>query len=324
MPALKSNYRSPFLLSNGLLQTIIPGSLVKTMRSPYQRERILLSDGDFLDLDWYTSGRSKLIISTHGLEGSSLSGYNLQLLEACKESEFDFLAWNCRSCSGEMNRTSKLYHHADIEDIRLVVRHVIENYNYEKLFLTGYSMGGCISIKYLSEDSDARTFISACVAASTPCDIALATEAMDYLSNRIFRTHFLHNLKSKLRIKMHDFPDEANIRSLDNVNNWSEFDKNVIAPFNGYKSSADFHLDASANTYLHKLKTPTLLINALNDPILQKGALPSESSSSNPNLYIELPKSGGHAYFPTNWKLRSYLPKRMLIFFREQAQLSGN
>ena len=320
MPAIDSEYRAPVFIPGGFLQTVIPGSFLK-LKVPFERVRIDLSDGDFLDLDWLKLGRKKLIIGTHGLEGSSRSGYMLQLARQCIHSDFDLLAWNCRSCSGEMNRCKKLYHHADIEDIDQVFRYVLEMEAYEEFFLIGYSMGGCISIKYLAESALARKYISACAAISTPCDIGVATRALDDWQNRIFRTHFLFKLKSKLQDKIRRFPDEVPFDNLNDIRNWAEFDKKVIAPFNGYETPSDFYQDASANSYLDKLDTPTLLINAQNDPILQSGAIPVQSAFENPMISIELPLLGGHVYFPVNLQMRSYIPGRVLKFFRNTSEI---
>jgi len=41
----------------------------------YERERLELADGDFLDLDWVDTRSRRLVIITHGLEGDSARHY---------------------------------------------------------------------------------------------------------------------------------------------------------------------------------------------------------------------------------------------------------
>jgi predicted alpha/beta-fold hydrolase len=71
MPVLKSAYKSPFWLRHPHLATIVPSMYRKVEGVQYERERIDTPDGDFLDLDWLKHGSRKLVILSHGLEGSS-------------------------------------------------------------------------------------------------------------------------------------------------------------------------------------------------------------------------------------------------------------
>ena len=72
MPLIEpSSYtRPPFYQFNGHLQTLLP-ALLRRVEAPYERERLTLPDGDFLDLDWIDRGSRRLVILTHGLEGNS-------------------------------------------------------------------------------------------------------------------------------------------------------------------------------------------------------------------------------------------------------------
>ena len=115
----------------------------------YERERLELKDGDFVDLDWFRNNTDKLIILTHGLEGSSERHYVKETAKLFYENGWEALAWNCRSCSGEMNRKLRMYNHGDIEDISEVISYANAKKNYKSIVLAGYSMGGNISMKYL-------------------------------------------------------------------------------------------------------------------------------------------------------------------------------
>ena len=73
MPLIKkSTYtKPPFYLFNGHMETIIPSVWRTIEEVTYERERLELEDGDFLDLDWAKSGNNRLVVLTHGLEGNS-------------------------------------------------------------------------------------------------------------------------------------------------------------------------------------------------------------------------------------------------------------
>lgn len=53
MPLIQSAYPGPPAYQyNGHLQTIIPSLTRSIVGVVYERERLTLSDGDFVDLDW--------------------------------------------------------------------------------------------------------------------------------------------------------------------------------------------------------------------------------------------------------------------------------
>jgi uncharacterized protein len=68
------DFSSPWYLFNGHFQTVFP-SLFRKVPVSYERERLELPDGDFVDIDWNRKGNTKLVIVTHGLEGDSTRHY---------------------------------------------------------------------------------------------------------------------------------------------------------------------------------------------------------------------------------------------------------
>ena len=76
MPVIKnSTYRRSPLLFNGHIETIYPALFRKIKGIRYERERLILSDGDFVDLDWLDNGSRSLVVLSHGLEGDSSRQY---------------------------------------------------------------------------------------------------------------------------------------------------------------------------------------------------------------------------------------------------------
>jgi len=202
MPLItKSTYPgSPWYQYNGHLQTIIPTTFRRVKDIYYERERLELPDGDFLDLDWIDSGSRDLVILSHGLEGSSDRTYVKGMARFFHKQHWDVLAWNCRSCSGELNRNFKLYYHGDTEDISQVIDHVLAQKNYKRIVLIGFSMGGNITLKYVGTRGKALPEpISHAIAFSTPCDLKACTEVVESNKNRFYHNYFLNNLKAKIR-----------------------------------------------------------------------------------------------------------------------------
>src|SRR4051812_20212063 len=117
MPILQSSFHPPRFLGNGHVQTILPAVLPRRVRVAFEHERLELSDGDFLDLDWARQGRNRIGIVSHGLEGTSAANYIRGMAGALKEAGWDALAWNFRGCGREPNRLLRFYHSGETGDL---------------------------------------------------------------------------------------------------------------------------------------------------------------------------------------------------------------
>ncbi|MDX1913712.1 MAG: alpha/beta fold hydrolase [Saprospiraceae bacterium] len=290
---------APWWQPGGHLQTLLPGLFRRVKGVDYQRERIETPDGDFLDLDWLKrAGSRNLVIITHGLEGSSQAQYCRGTAKRFVQEGWDALAWNCRSCSGEMNRSFRLYHHGDTDDIAAVVGHALQSGNYEALALIGYSMGGNITLKYVGTQGESLPpEVKAAVAFSAPCDIRAGADVLDRWDNLVYKKRFLHLLKQKILQKNKLFPGRLDISRLKKVRRWRDFDEHFSAPICGFASAADFHDQASAKNFVAGTRIPTLLVSAKNDPILTPDCFPVELAQEHPFLFLELTEGGGHCGF---------------------------
>ena len=118
-----SSYQAPSYLINGHFETIVPSLFRKIKELTYEREKIHTPDDDFLNLDWSKVGSDKLLIISHGLEGDSYRHYAMGLAKLFNQHHVDVLAWNNRSCGGEMNLQPILYHHGASYDLDTVIEH---------------------------------------------------------------------------------------------------------------------------------------------------------------------------------------------------------
>jgi len=285
---------------NGHLQTLGPGIFRQVRGVEYKRERISTPDDDFLDLDWIQRGNRRLVIVTHGLEGNSERSYVLGTAKLFAQNGWDVLAWNCRSCSGEMNRAFRMYHHGDTVDISEVVQHAIASGQYDTVVLVGYSMGANITMKYLGVIGEQTPQqVRAAAVFSAPCDLESGALVLDRWDNLVYKKRFLRALTKKLQQKGALYPDRLDLSKLNQVRRWRDFDEHFSAPICGYRDAADFYKNSSAKNFIAGIRVPTLLVNALNDPILTPACMPTELASDHPFFYLELPEQGGHCGFQT-------------------------
>ncbi|MDQ3291215.1 MAG: alpha/beta fold hydrolase [Bacteroidota bacterium] len=318
MPIVKSFYKPPFYFFNGHIQTIIPGLLREVPGVTYQRERITTPDGDFLDLDWSKSKTptNKLVILSHGLEGDASRPYIKGMVKAMNQVGLDTLAWNFRSCSGEPNKLLRSYHMGATDDLDLVVQYALLPNHYQELYLIGFSMGGNITLNYLGQNPERLPEqITKAAVFSVPCHIDTASRKMAQFENRVYMHRFLKSLRKKLAAKESLMPATMTLDNYHRLRTFPEFDDRYTAPIHGFKDSYEYYTKCSSKQYLTSIRIPTLLINAQNDPFLSPECFPVAEAKTNSNLYLEMPKHGGHVGFAENYYRNQYYSERRAVEF---------
>jgi predicted alpha/beta-fold hydrolase len=313
-------------MANGHMETIIPSMFFKGPDLSYNRERLELSDGDFLDLDWLINPvNQNLMVISHGLEGSSDRYYVRRMADFFHQLGWDVLAWNCRSCSGEMNRLVRFYHHGETNDLAQVIDHGVMQKTYTNVVLTGSSMGGSMSIKYLGEQRKRPTSIKAAVTFSVPCNLRDSAEQLQLKSNRFYEKRFVKKLINKVKLKAPYHP-EIELEGIDKIIDFDAFHERFTIPVYGFESMDEFYQKATCDQYLSDVEVPVLIINADNDPMLGVKCYPKELAKKSDQIYLEIPRVGGHVGFTIPGTKDSYMEPRTFEFLnslglnpREQA-----
>lgn len=319
MPILDSTYKPPFFFKNGFVATVYSG-LFRKVALQQVRERITLSDGDFLDLDWSFSKEkaTELIILLHGLEGHAQRPYVTAAAKLFNGNGVDAVCVNFRGCSGEDNLLYRSYHSGATDDLEAVVTHAISNKNYSKIYLKGISLGGNLILKYLGERNNLPQEIKAAIAVSVPCYLYGSAKELHAFKNTLFHDRFKRHLVNRLKIKQKKFTNELSAEAIASIKTLYDFDNVYTAKAHGFKNAEAYYEACSSLQFLPKIKTPTLIINALNDSFLSPECYPVKEAKNNPNLYLEMPKHGGHMGFIAKHNCY-YNEKRALEFIKEHA-----
>lgn len=299
MPIIDSNYKPPFVFRRGHFSTLYAG-LIRNVDGPEQkRERISLSDGDFIDLDWsFSESKSKrLILILHGLEGDGQRHYMLGIAKLFNANNCDAVCMNFRGCSGEENKSFRSYNSGVTEDLEEVIAYILQHKNYQDIYLNGFSLGGNVLLKYLGERGTLPKQIKAAVAVSVPVSLKDSLYQILSFKNFLYAHKFKLNLIDKLKRKQLQFPDLISDEDLKNIKNLKEFDDYYTSKAHGYIDAYDYYEKCSSLQFLPHIQIPTLLINALNDSFLSPECFPIAEAENNPNFFLEMPKYGGHVGF---------------------------
>jgi predicted alpha/beta-fold hydrolase len=318
MPIIQSTYKAPYFFRKGFIGTVYSGLIRRVNDLTQKRERIHLPDGDFLDLDWsYAQEKTqKLIILLHGLEGNAQRPYMTGTAKLFNTNNVDAVCVNFRGCSGEANLKYYSYHSGATNDLHEVIQHAIYKKHYSEIYIKGISLGANMVLKYLGERNDVPNQIKAVIAVSAPCYLQGSAKELHAFKNVLFHDRFLKHLKNNLNRKQKQFTDILSIEEVKSIKTLSDFDEVYTAKAHGFKDASDYYEQSSSLQFLHNIKTPTLILNALNDSFLSPECYPIKEAKNNPNLYLEMPSHGGHVGFVQRGNIY-YNEKRAFEFISE-------
>jgi len=315
MPIVTSTYKAPFIFRNGFVSTVYSG-LVRRVNLDQERERITLSDSDFLDLDWsYAEEKSsKVIVLLHGLEGNAQRPYMTGPAKLFNENGIDAVCVNFRGCSGEQNLKYRSYHSGSTEDLEDIIKHLINAKQYEEIYFHGISLGANMILKYVGERDDLPVQVKGVVAVSVPCDLNGSCVELHTFKNKAYHDRFKKHLLDRLKTKQSQFSDYLSVTKINSIKTLRDFDDVYTSKAHGFIDAFDYYKQCSSLQFLSNIKIPTLIINSLNDSFLSPECYPIREAKANNSLHLEMPNHGGHVGFI---KLRDYYynEKRALNFF---------
>lgn len=315
MPILpEDNYKPPRWLINGHFDTIFPAFFrkVEPRLAPIQHQ-ILTEDHDFFELDYYDQQSSSTVVISHGLEGNSRRPYVVGMVNAFLDIGWNACAWNYRGCNGKVNHTIKSYHSGFTEDLREVMQYIIKK-GVRTVVLVGFSLGGNLTLRYLSERV-VSPCISAAVVFSVPLHLHDSCVQISRASNFVYSHRFLRSLKRKVLDKAKIFSDIP-VENLKSIGNLKMFDDKYTAPMHGFKDAMDYYESCSSIYVLDQIRIPTLIINAQNDPFLPKSCYPFSEVKNLSHVFLETPKRGGHVGFYSNKTDTIWSEKRAVEFVK--------
>ena len=309
----------------------LPGPHLQTLWNPLcrapaqlqrERERLWLEDGDFLDLDWHGrhDPKAPLVLVLHGLTGSSNSLYVLGVQQALAARGWASVALNWRGCSGEPNLLPRGYHSGASEDLAETVRHLRAQRPMAPLYAVGYSLGGNVLLKYLGETGSDSQLLGA-VAVSVPFRLDQCADRLGLGFSRIYQAHFMNQMVAYVKTKQRLFAHQGmadrlaaleRLGPLDGMRTFWDFDGRITAPLHGFSDAEDYYTRSSSRYFLDRIHTPTLIIQAADDPFVFRHSLP-ETEELPPCIQFELHAHGGHVGFVDGSPLRPgyYLERRI-------------
>ena len=289
----------------------------------FHLEQIPTADEDEITLATAPSPTTgPILLVLHGLEGGVRSHYVGGIWAVARQKGWQPKMLLFRTCDGRMNKARRTYHSGETTDLDFIVRRLIRTDPARPIGLAGISLGGNVMLKWLGEQGDsAPEQIRAAIAISTPYDLARSSKAIDSGFSRLYQWNFLRSLRRKAREKMSQHPGICDEEALDSLRTMWEFDDQFTAPLHGFRDAADYYARSSSIAFLGRIRRPTLLLSAQDDPFHSPEVLRDVETiaATNPFVTTEFHERGGHVGFVGGapWRPTYYVESRVASFLED-------
>lgn len=328
---MPSSFSPAWFLPGPHLQTIW-GRLARPRRLVgFRRESLTTPDGDELILDHVDAALAPPLhfVLLHGLEGSSYSVYMQGVLAAIARHGYSATAMNFRSCARDPhnisrmlpNRRPRFYHSGETADFDFVVRTLAARMPGRRIAAFGASLGGNMLLKWLGEHPG-QPLVAAAATLSVPYDLAAGARHLEEtLAGRLYVAQFLATLKRKVaRPDIAPLLDGARAQR---AKTFWEFDDVATAPLHGFADANDYYTRASSIRFVGRITTPTLALNAEDDPFLPPSVLPLVRERASSAVDFRTTAAGGHVGFVGGgapWRCEYWAEELVVRWLIEKAE----
>lgn len=318
-------FRPHPLVRGGDLQTI--AAAYWPMRSyPYAAVRHLveLPDGDQIVLHddkpatWKSGDRVALLM--HGLAGSHLSGYMIRIAAKLTARGVRAFRLDLRGCGAGFGLARWPYHSGRTEDAAAVIEFLARLCPGSPVSLVGFSLSGNIALKLCGDLGESGCGnLRDCLAICPPIDLQSCSTRLADRRNRLYDRHFVRLLLSQLRAKHARIVDAPGFDYAHRPATLFEFDDTFTAPVCGFGTAAKYYQTASAAPGLTRIRIPTRIIAAADDPLIPSRVFRETAVSS--SVDVRIAEGGGHLGFLA---ARSADPDRRWIDWRVLEWIEAN
>jgi hypothetical protein len=325
-PLVNADFQAPPGWSSGHLQTMrsrllrlqIPDALL----GDEHRYPIDLDDGsgDRLWVSVHTQRptpqrpqqRPRLVVLVHGLGGSADAYYARATTAGLLAAGYATARLDLRGAGRFGVDSRHLYHAGRTEDLRAALARLAEDpaasdptsdaastaKGEPSLALVGFSLGGNLTLKLLGEPMPGLP-VRAGVAVSAPLDLAAGADHLHHVLLGAYEQSMLTGLRREVLRDGRELTADQRA-AIAQARRIEEFDDAYTARVNGWRDAAEYYAVNSAAQYLPRIQVPTLVVHALDDPVVPSGPYRSVDWSA---LEAEGPvrrritRHGGHVGF---------------------------
>lgn len=242
--------------------------------------------------------RGPAIVVLHGLEGSSAAHYMLGIAEKAYAAGFSVVLLNQRNCGDTEHLSPGLYHSGLTEDAAFVIDQLVTRDAIDRIVVAGYSLGGNLALKLAGDyGSEAPAALRAVCAVSPIVEISRCVHALERPLNLVYQWNFVKGLRARMRRKAAHYPGVFPVERLPEIRTVRQFDEVFTAPHFGFAGAEDYYHRASAMRVVDRIRVPTLVVTAADDPFVPAGMFDEPALRRNSCITTMVTRRGGHCGF---------------------------
>jgi uncharacterized protein len=153
-------------------------------------------------------------------------------------------------------------------------------------------------------------------------DLERCVVALEAAENRLYEWNFVRNLKARIRRKARLFPGLYPLNGLGRIRTVRAFDEAFTAPHHGFRDAHDYYHRASALRVIDRIRMPTLIITADDDPFVPTEPFRDPTVTGNRALTVVITAGGGHCGFVSESRSQDddgYWAERAVVEFVKAA-----
>jgi predicted alpha/beta-fold hydrolase len=257
------------------------------------------------------------VVLVHGLEGSGDAGYIVSMAHAALDAGFIAHRFHMRTCGGTAHLCKTLYHGGLTHDLRVFLEQLAAEGRGLPIFLTGFSLGGNVSLKLAGELGETTLLAGVC-AISTPIDLAASVRRLLRPENWIYERRFVKRMRQRL------FSTGRYSRAeLEAARTLYEIDDRITAPSFGFDGADHYYATQSSQNFLDRIRVPALIVQAKDDIFIPFEIFAHPALSANPWLRLIATEHGGHLGFLSRRGARFWVDETAIGFLREVLETTG-
>ena len=130
------------------------------------------------------------------------------------------------------------------------------------------------------------------MAVAPPVDLSECCAKLQKVLRGFYDRSFVYGLRNFIAERQRNMPDVVTPTLPASIRKIRDFDAHITAPMSGFADADDYYSQSSSGPYLPKIRIPTLIVAAKDDPIVPIATVQESKISDAVRLIIA--EGGGH------------------------------